>query len=43
MRYRELLEEVYRGQDSTRQGMAEAADLEAKLNGELIMSCAIDA
>ena len=43
MRYCELLEGVYHDQDGTRQGMAEAADLEAKLNGELIMSCAIDA
>ena len=30
-RYRELLEGVYHGQDGTIQGMAEAADLEAKL------------
>ena len=31
MRYRDLLEGVYHGQDGTKQGMAEAADLEAKL------------
>ena len=31
MRYRELLEGVYHGQDSTSQGMAKAADLEVKL------------
>ena len=31
MRYHELIEEVYHVQDSTRQGMAEAADLDAKL------------
>ena len=31
MRYRELLEGVYHGQDGTRQGMAEAVNLEAKL------------
>ena len=31
MRYRQLLEGVYHGQDGTRQDMAEVADLEAKL------------
>ena len=31
MRYRELLEGVYHGQDGTREGMSEVADLEAKL------------
>ena len=31
IRYRELLEGVYHAQDGTRKGMAEAADLEAKL------------
>ena len=32
MKYRELLEGVYHVQDGTRQGMAEAADSEAKLH-----------
>ena len=31
MRYRQLLEGVYHGQDGTRQDMAKVADLEAKL------------
>ena len=31
MRYRELIEGVYHSQDGTMQGMAKAADLEAKL------------